>query len=548
MDRLREQARGVKPSRLARIVKSNVGLGPVGLLAPAFWIILVLAVAGCGSVSTSTTSAATSTTTGGGVNRGGLVKVGTQPATILDPHFATAVADIMLDAQVYEQLVFIDENNQAVPRLATTWSSPDGKVWTFEIRQGVKFHNGSDMTVDDVVYSFNRLRDAKVGAPTVSLYQNIADVKATDATHVVFTLAEANPEFPSDVGDYHAAIISKDVADPKKEWVGTGPFKVDSYLAEDRAILKRNPSYWDKGVDGQPLPYLDEVDFIFSPDLSAQVEALRGGDLNFVPGLSSELAGIVGGDTKLTLLKNFSNMHWVIHMRSDAGHVASDNRIRQALKLATDHQAIIDAVRPGLAAVGNDTPVGPMFKDYYLDSPPKIDLEKAKSLLAEAGYANGLKITLFAQNYLEVPAIATVWKEQMAKIGVTVDIQTIPSDVYYGEGDQGWLNVDFGITDWGSRATAVTYFKVAYTSGALYNESHWTDSEFDALTKQIDSELDGTKRAQLYRQAQQVLIDRGPVIVPFVQEAAAGLSAGITGVVVPSDWARTQFRAAQFTR
>ena len=126
-----------------------------------------------------------------------------------------------------------------------------------------------------------------------------------------------------------------------------------------------------------------------------------------------------------------------------------------------------------------------------------------------------------------MPAIATVWKEQMKAIGVTVDIQTVPPDVYYGEGDTSWLKVDFGITEWGARATPNTYFNAAYVTGAAYNESHWSDSEFDALTAQINSELDRTKRAELYKQAQQILIERGPVIVPFFETAAAGASAAV---------------------
>jgi peptide/nickel transport system substrate-binding protein len=382
----------------------------------------------------------------------------------------------------------------------------------------------------------------------VSLYANVASIAASDSSHVVFTLTNPNPEFPSDVADYHAAILSKAVQDPKTQWVGTGPFAISSYSAEDRAVLKKNPSYWAQGADGQPLPYLDEIDLIFSPDQGGQVAALQGGDLNYVPGLSTQLSATVSGDSKLKLLKNLSNMHFVIHMRSDQGHLASDNRIRQAFKLATDHQAMIDAVRPGLAIVGNDTPVGPLYKSYYLDQPPATDLTKAKQLLADAGYANGLKITLYAQNALDVPSIATVWKDQMAKIGVTVDIQTIPTDVYYGTGDQSWLKVDFGITDWGTRATPVNYFNIAYTSDAQYNESHWSDAEFDTLTAQINSELDATKRATLYEKAQQILIDRGPVIVPYVVEAAAGLSANLDGVVLASDWPQTRLAEAYFAK
>ena len=480
---------------------------------------------------------------------GGVLKIGSQPVSNLDPHFATSIADITLLEQVYQHLTYIDPDNRPVPDLATKWQSSDGRVWVFTIRGDAMFNNGQPVTVNDVVWSFARLRDPKVGSPAAGLFKGIQDVKALDAARVQFTLADTNPEFASDVGDYHACIIPADSKEPAKERIGSGPFMIASYSPEDRIVLKKNPYFRQKDSSGNPLPYLDEIDMIFSPDQGGQVEALRGGQLNYVGGLSAQLADAVKADPQTRIITNTSNMHWVLHMRSDKGHVAADNRVRQALKLGTDHQAIIAAVRPGLASVGNGfTPVGPAFKDYYLDRAPKVDIVKAKKLLADAGDPNGLKITLVAQNQLDVVPIATVWKEQMAKIGVQVDIQIVPSDVYYGEGDQSWLVADFSITDWGSRATPVTYFKLAYTSDAQWNESHWSDAQFDEITKKVDKEMDRSKRAALYKQAQQILIDRGPAIVPYFEKAVSGLSAGLQGVTLSSDWARTRFTFAYFSK
>jgi peptide/nickel transport system substrate-binding protein len=494
---------------------------------------------------TGTTDGDTGTTAPvGDATRGGVARIGSHAATNLDPHFSTSIADIMLNHQIYDWLVEIDENNQPSPGIATSWDSPDGQTWTFDIREGVTFHNGDELTAEDVVYTFDRLRDESIGSPLVGLYSGITEIEATSPTQVVFSLSAPNPEFPSDLGDYHAAILSRNVSDPKSEQVGTGPFLLDDYSAEDRAVLVKNDNYWKEGDDGQPLPYLDGVEFIFSPDLSGQVEALRGGELDFVGGLTSPLADTVKSDTNLQLLTVSSNMHYVIHMRSDEGP-AADNRVRQALKLGTDHQALIDAVRPGLADVGNGfTPVGPSYGDYYLDEAPQPDVERARQLLEEAGFGDGLDITLTAQQALDIPDIATVWREQMAEIGVNVQIETVPPDVYYGEGSQSWLEVPFGITEWGTRATPVTYFKLAYITGGDYNESHWSDPEMDELTTQIDSELDREARTELYHQAQQIMIERGPVIVPYFESGVAGATASLQGVQLATDWARTLFTSA----
>ena len=517
-------------------------------------------VCGCGG-STATVSTAPGTTAGTpvsgsadttgqtAVKSGGTMSIATDPATNRDPHFASARSDILINQQVYDWLVEIDQNNSPQPELATAWDSPDGKTWTFTLRSGVVFSNGTPFTADDVVYSFNRLRDPKVGTPDVGLYKNIASITAVDATHVKFALTDPNPEFPADTGDYHAAVLSHTVSDPAKQWVGTGPFMITSYAAEDRAILKKNPHYWGKDAQGGTLPYLDELDFIFLPDQASQVNALLGGQVQFNGGLTSELAASVKKDSSLNLLTGpASAFHYVIHMRSDAGSPTSDPKVQQALQLGTDHQGLIDQVRPGLAVVGNGTPVGPAYTADYLDQAPTYDPAKAKQLLADSGHGGGLTITLYAQDALEVPAIATVWKAQMAKIGVTVNIQTEPADVYYGDGDTSWLKCDFGITEWGARATPAELFNVAYVSDGAYNESHWSDPEFDALVKQIGSELDATKRAQLYKQAQQIFVARGPVIVPFFEKAAAGVSASIEGITIAPDWSRTQFRTAHSSK
>ncbi|MFZ7125894.1 MAG: ABC transporter substrate-binding protein [Desulfobacterales bacterium] len=480
---------------------------------------------------------------------GGIIKIGCQPVNNLDPHFSASISDILVLEQVYHHLTFIDSRNQAVPDLAERWESPDGKVWTFYLKKGIRFSNGKEVTAEDVVFSYNRLRDPGVGAPTVNLYQNVESIEAVDPYTVRFTLKESNPEFAADAGDYHSGVIPADSKDPATERVGSGPFMVASYFPEDRVVLKKNPHFSGKDDQGNALPYMDEVHLIFSPDMGGQVEALRGGELDFVGGLTTEFAETIESDPNTKVLKNDSNMHWIIHMRSDEGHVASDNRVRQAFKLATDHEAIIAAVRPGLAIPGNGfTPVGPAYGDYYLDVPPKPDIEKAKKLLADAGYADGMEIELVAQNQLDVVPIATVWKEQLARIGVKVNIQVIPSDIYYGDGENSWLKCGFGITDWGTRATPVTYFNLAYTTNGPWNGSHWSDKEFDDLVRKVDSEMDHDKRVVLYQQIQQILIDRGPVISAYFEMAVAGVSSRLEGVELASDWARTRFWTARFSQ
>jgi peptide/nickel transport system substrate-binding protein len=216
--------------------------------------------------------------------------------------------------------------------------------------------------------------------------------------------------------------------------------------------------------------------------------------------------------------------------------------------LGTDFQALLTGAVMDMGTLSNGTPIGPSFADYYLDQPHVPDVEKAKQLLAQAGYPDGTTIRLTTQNAAPSPAIATVWKEQMAKIGVTVDIQQVPVDVYYGgSGENNWLECDFGITDWGARPNPVNYFQLSLVTDGPYNESHWSDAEFDALTAKIATEMDEATRADLYKQAQKILIDRGPYIIPFFLDGTIGVSPNIGGVVVTQDIYNIVFDTVHYT-
>ncbi len=485
---------------------------------------------------------------GAAPNPGGVFRIGIEASTNLDPGFATNPPDILIVSQIYERLVDIDANYNAAPGLATSWESPDGKTWTFKLRPDAKFSDGKPVTAKDVVWTFNRLRDPKIGTPVVSLYANVTDVKAADDHTVVFTLKDTNPEFPVDAGEYHGCIIPDGTANPAEKNISSGAYYIKNYYPEDRVVMAKNPHFNLKAADGTALPYFDEIHFIFSPDIPGQVEALRGGDLDFVGMIPFELADLLkkGPNTKLIL--GDENEQMVIHMRADKGHLANDVRIRQAMKLGTNHDDIIAAVRPGLAVVGNSTPIGPPYKDYYLDKKPEFNPEKAKALLKEAGHEKGLEIKFMVPSWAQNAQIATVWAQQMAAIGIKVNINMIPSDQYYSDAPDNWLECDFGIGPWGTRATPVTYYNLAYVTGAMWNGAHWSDPEFDAIVKKINTEMDKAKRIELYKKSQEIFIERGPAISVFVQKAAAASGAKVENLTLGYAWITTRFWDAYFAK
>jgi peptide/nickel transport system substrate-binding protein len=481
----------------------------------------------------------------GGGPRRTVLRIGCQPISNLDPHLATSTAEIQLLEQIYEHLTSIDPHGRRAPELATAWESADGRRWIFTLREGARFASGSPVTAADVVYSFGRLRDPEGDSPVASLYGDIQELTALDQSQVQFLLAEPNPEFPIDTADYHAAILPEGTRDPAGEHAGSGPFMIAFYVPGTQMVLRRNPYYDVRDEQGRPLPHLQELRFLFSADLLGQLEALQRGELDYVGGLTSEMVRELRHSRGVRVVTVDANMHWVIHMRSDAGHVGADNRVRRALKLATSQQALVDAVRPGLGSLGNGfTPVGPAFGMYHLVRPAFTDTRKARALLAEAGYGEGLEITLTVPDHPEALAIAAAWTQQVARAGVSVTVRALPPMAYYGREGDNWLNAEFAITDWGARPTALSYFKLAYVTGAPWNESHWSDPEFDGVVAAIHREMEEARRILLYHQAQEILLDRGPIIVAYFVKAAAALSSELRGLTLAADWPRTRFRDA----
>jgi len=508
----------------------------VGLLA------LVAACGGSGGGSSASPST-------GSIKMGGVLKIGSEPGNVnFDPAlFAGAVPDILLQQQIYEKLVTLGQDLSVQPTLATKWSSPDGKVWTFTLRDGVTFSNGQPFTSADVVYTMGRLRSKKLGSPMADVYANIKSVVATDPTTVTFNLKNVDSEFPASLTDYRTLMLCKSVTNPAKQAVGTGPFTLQSVSAEDRAILMKNPTYWGEDGQGNKLPYLDEVDFIYSPDIAGQVEGLQGGSLNWVGGLSAEQKQAVEGSASLKTVTAATNYCFELQIRCDQ-KPGSDLRVRQAIMAGTDRQAIVDLVAPGVAAPGNGTLVGPAYKADYLTTSVAYDPAKAKQLLAAAGYASGLKIKLVAETADPVPAIATAWQAQMKKIGIDVSIQQVPVDVYYADkGVDNWYQAPFGVVDYGTRAVPNAYFQLTLTSTAPWNYSRWKNTEFDSLSAQISAELDPAKRADLYKQAQQILQDEVPMMNFLVNTAVAGQTATIDGIPLAPDYPQTLFREAHYT-
>ena len=471
----------------------------------------------------------------------GTFRVATQPMVKTDPALISSDPEIFVANAVYDYLVDVTSANTIAPRLATDWTtSDDGLTYVFTLASGVTFHDGSPFSAADVVWTFNRLRDPDSGYPTVDLYKNIADIQATGDLEVTFTLTTSNPFFLYDLSDNHALIMKADTQDPT-DLNGTGPFVLASYTAEDRITLTANPTYFIAGE-----PKLAGLDIIFFNDQSAMVDALKGGDVDLVMALSTDLFSSLKDTTGITQLQAATNQFDVVRLRSDQGP-GKDPRVMQALKLGLDRQAVYDLVMAGFGVLGSDTPIGPMYSDLYQNvSLPAKNVEMAKQLLADAGYANGLSIDLHTPDTGDRPKLAVVLENQWADIGVTVKVIVEPESVYYG--DNGWMAVDLGITGWGSRPYPQFYLDMMLKCDAAWNESHFCDSEFDQLATLAGSSLDENVRVDSYHSIKTLLQDHGSLIIPYFYTQLAGINSQFQGFELKAFSGRSDVRTVSLSQ
>ena len=437
----------------------------------------------------------------------GTLRLGVQPLVQLDPAFISSDQEVAVANAVYDYLVDIDADNRIQPRLARSWEvSDDGRVYTFRLHEGVRFHDGTPFTAEDVVWTLNRLRDPEVGSGAADLLKNVVAVRALDPLTVEIELSESDPFFLFDLADNRMLMLKRGTTDPT-DFNGTGPFRVVRYSPEDRIELEANPDYFVEG-----LPRLARVELIFFPDTTAAVEALRGGQIDLVWRMPNALFLSVREEPGLRALLVPTNAFIDIRLRTDIPP-GNDPRVVRAFKLAVDRDELFNSVLLGLGALGNDSPIGPLYKDYHVPAVFERDLEEARRLLREAGYPDGLEIPLSTPDTLGMPDVAVLVKEQLAEVGVTVNVQVRPENVYYGTNE--WLDAPFGITSWGSRPVPQFYVDVMLVCDGKWNEARFCDEELDRWARIAGTTLDEEERVRAYREIQRILRERGPYIIPY---------------------------------
>jgi peptide/nickel transport system substrate-binding protein len=483
--------------------------------------------AACGGTSSSSTSASPAASGAPKPVMGGTL-TGVIPPSItdMDPVTIYDQGGIVLIQQVCEYLIALDDKNALKPSLAESWSgSADASTWTFKLRQGVLFNDGSPMEAADVVASMERVVDPKSGSGALAALQGILSpggTTAVDAATVEFKLDKPFADFPYLVcqSSYNTVILPRTYnGNFVKKPVGTGPFMLQSYNAKQKAVMVKNPKYWGKDASGQQLPYLDQVTWVMVQDESAANLQLQSGAVDFQPQTVFQGSQALFADPNLRVdIYPGSGIREVAFNLQKDPWKSAPKELRQAVAYCLDRNSINKALYDGRSILGNDTFWQP---EVFPGSPtPPVraqDYTKAKQLLTTAGFPNGTTIELTVAKYLENPQLAQLIQQQCKGAGITVNINQISYDAFYAgtATTTPWLNAPMVIVEWGSRPTPGVYAQAMLMPGVPWSSSHWDNKDFASTFDSYMGTTDETKRTEYATKLSQIQQDDTPIMVPF---------------------------------
>ena len=452
------------------------------------------------------------------MKRGGTLRLGLgggATSDSLDPGTHTDSVGFVLEHQIRSYLTEVAADGSLIGELATSWDAQPGAIdWVVELRKDVEFHNGKTLTSADVISSIqHHIKDGSTSAVADQMGQ-ISEMKA-DGDHVVrIKLKGGNADFPWLLSDYHVSIF------PTEGWesgVGSGPFSLVEYEPGVRAITKANPNFFKEG-----RPYFDALTITVIPDAAARDNALKTDQVDATNRVSQRTANLLDKAPGVNVLKVVGTKHYTVPMLCNIKPF--DNvKIRQALRLAVDREALLNTVLGGHGQVGNDLPIGPNQEFYNTELPQReYDPDQAAFLLKEAGM-EGLSVELSAADAAFDGAVdaAVLYAEHAKKAGIAVTVVREASDGYWSN---VWQTKPWSMCYWSGRPTQDWMWTIAYQSGGSWNDNNWENSRFQELLVQARAEVDAVKRKDMYWEMQRLHWEEGGTVVPLLAADLMGVS------------------------
>lgn len=492
----------------------------------------------------STEPSGTVSPAAGGGEPGGSLVVAIQQGDAnsgLDPVNMIDLGTYNVLAQSFEPLVGVDpDGNIGTTGLAESWEPNEtGDVWTFRLREGPVWSDGSPVTSADVAATMDRL--AAQGNAGLAGVIDVGAVDASDPRVAVFTLLEPNGNFPVLVSLFNAqALITPadysdgTTLDQRPE--GSGPWRLDSFDASTFSIrFVRNPDYWG------PQPTIESTELRGFADLSTAITAMQSRDIDVIQQFTVLAGGSLLEDADFTVLTPPASTHRQVWFNTQQGQF-TDVRLRRAVAWAVDRPFMVETLFQGRAEVGNDHPVLSSLPFFDPDAVPQReqDLEQARQLVADAG-AEGLTTAISTGDILEIPQLAAIIQQNIQAVGIDSAVNTQSNSTFYGD---AWCpganesdatlpcdnSAEFGIVDYGHRPTPDVFFSSALATGGVWNSSNWSNEEFDQRLSEYRRSIDVEGQQAAVGEMQKILWNEVPIVMPYFYNYLSGHDATVTGV------------------
>jgi peptide/nickel transport system substrate-binding protein len=446
---------------------------------------------------------------------------------------------------VFDSLTEIRADGSLVGELAENWeATPDAKTWTFNLRQGVTFHNGKPFGADDVIASLQMHLGEESKSAAKPIVENIVEMTKMGDHQVQLTLNAGNADLPYLLSDYHILMYPAGQIDEAiANGIGTGLYQVQSFDPGVRMVATRYPDHY-KGDDAG---FFDEIEYIAINDNTARMNALMTGQVDAVNRIDFKTESLLRANPQLSIQEVTGNQHYIFPMLTNVAPF-NDVNVRRALKYGINRQELVDKILLGHGKVGNDSPIGPANQYYNADMEQlEYDPDQAKYWLQQAGM-DSLNIDLSASSAAFEGAVdaAQLFQASASAGGININVIQEPADGY---SSNVWLKKPFCASYWSGRATEDWMFSTAYEEGVPWNDSQWGSEDsarFQELLIMARAELDSDKRREQYYEMQQILRDDGGVLVPMFANYVQALNNRIaTPETVGNLWQMDNARMAE---
>ena len=459
--------------------------------------------------------------------KGGHLRMGLgggESSNSLDPALTLSQAPYNVMAHIGEPLVRVNPDNSLNMRIAEELSaSPDAKTWSFKIRKGITFHDGSPLTADDVLKTMQRHSDEKATSGALGIMKGIASMRAEGDLFEI-TLTDANADLPYLMADRHLLIQPGGGIDNPASGIMSGPYKIVVNEPGVRHTFERYADYWDDSIG-----HFDTTEILIINDVTARTSALQSGQVDMANLIDPKIAEFLGKAPGITLQQTQGRGQNVFVMHVDVAPF--DNKdLRLALKYAVDRQEMVDKVLRGFGSVGNDIPVNAAYPLFDETIPQReFDLAKAAEHYKASGH-DGSPIILRVADTAFPGAVdaASLYQQSCLKAGIPLELKREPNDGYWSE---VWNKQPFCASYWGGRPTQDQMYATAYISTAEWNDTKFKNARFDELLMEARAELDQDKRKAQYREMADILREDGGLILPMFNDFLDAHSDKIAGWV-----------------